>query len=110
MQEFFRSFVAGGRKPSMTRFFMFPAGTDLSWIDTVSASGGAPTQQDLSSLCNGSRTVFTLTPTPSAPETVMIVYNGQAMTNGADYSVSVATLTMTFAPGTGDKLIAWIWS
>lgn len=56
---------------------------------------------------NSSNTTFTLANTPIAG-TVMLYLNGQRMQFGAgnDATISGGTITMLFAPATGDKMIA----
>lgn len=62
---------------------------------------------------NGSNTSFTLANTPNAgmSSPVMLFLNGDFLQSGAgnDYTISGSTITMLYAPATGDKLIAAYW-
>jgi hypothetical protein len=75
------------------------------------ASGQSPTFVDAeipAGTINGANTTFTLANTPSPQTSLELYRNGLLMKQGADYSISGATLTFVAAsiPGAGDSLIA----
>lgn len=57
---------------------------------------------------NSSNTTFTIANTPLS-NSVMLFNNGtlQQLGSGDDFTISGTTITMLYAPVTGDKLIAW---
>jgi hypothetical protein len=59
--------------------------------------------QALSGTINGVNTVFTF-PTAPASSATLIIYNGQVLDPGTQYSVTGSTVTLTFAPVSGDVL------
>lgn len=83
------------------------AGTDYlapsSWVANETPSGTV----------NGANTAFTLANTPNANVTnpIMLYINGSLLEPGAgnDYTVSGTTITMLWAPATGDKIRAYYW-
>ena len=81
-------------------------------IGTALASGG-PNYADVAwnetpgGTINGSNTAFTLAQAPYNATALMLVYNGQILTRGTDYTITGAAITMTRAPATGDVLRAF---
>lgn len=63
--------------------------------------------EGVSGTVNGINTTFTVAHTPN-PSSIMLFLNGICLQPGAgnDYTISTSTITMLFAPLTGDKLIA----
>lgn len=61
----------------------------------------------VSGTVNGANTSFTVAHTPN-PTSIMLFLNGICLQPGAgnDYTISGSTVTMLFAPVTGDKLLA----
>lgn len=110
-----QNYMAAARKPNLIRFSMFSTGADLSWIDSAPSGGGGgtgPIRNDLTSLCNGVTTVFTLADTPLDADHALIVHNGQVKRRGDanGYTLSGVTLTMAFPPSAGDTLVAHVWT
>jgi len=64
---------------------------------------GALVNQALSGVINGSNNVFSLPVTPLIPG-ALITYNGQILDPATQYSLVGITVTLTFAPVSGDVL------
>lgn len=81
---------------------------EMGGTDTIPASliGIVPKFEVPSGLVNGSNTVFTLSATPVANASVIMVLDGVTQTNGTDYTVSGTTVTFTTAPASGTELVA----
>ena len=81
-------------------------------VSTAPAAGG-PNYADVvygeapSGAINGTNTAFTLAAAPYGGTALMLVYNGQALKPGADYTLSGASISMARAPSSGDILRAW---
>lgn len=106
-----QNFQAAANKANMVRFGLFPSTMSLAWIDGVAASGVAlRVVDDLSSLCNGVRTSFTLSQPPASQDFAAVFWNGQQMKAGLSFVVTGITLTTLFTPQTGDVLTVWIYS
>ena len=59
----------------------------------------------ISGLVDGINVTYTLPSTPTN-NSLDLYYQGQLMEEGVEYTLSVATITMTTAPETGTNLIA----
>jgi hypothetical protein len=99
--------ITGVLKGNGTVISAATAGTDYmapsNWVSTETPSGTV----------NGSNTAFTLANTPNSNVTnpVMLYLNGTLLEPGSgnDYTISGSSITMLFAPATGDKLRAYYW-
>ena len=82
--------------------------SEMGGSDTIPASliGIVPKFETPSGSVNGSNTAFTLSSTPVANASVIMVLDGVTQTNGTDYTVSGTTVTFTTAPTTGTEVIA----
>lgn len=76
--------------------------------DTIPANliGITPVFEAPTGLVNGSNTSFSLSSTPVANASVIIVLDGLIQTNGTDYTVSGTTVTFTTAPASGSEIVA----
>lgn len=81
---------------------------EMGGTDTIPASliGIVPKFEVPTGAVNGSNTVFTLSATPVANASVIMVLDGVTQTNGTDYTVSGTTVTFTTAPTTGTEVVA----
>lgn len=79
----------------------------LTLAATVMKTANFVTNEVPSGTINGSNTAFTLANSPTAG-TVSLYLNGVRLQPGAgnDYTISGATITMLYAPATGDQLLA----
>lgn len=82
--------------------------SEMGGSDTIPASliGIVPKFEVPAGTVNGSNTVFTLSATPVANASVIMVLDGVTQTNGTDYTVSGTTVTFTTAPASGTELVA----
>lgn len=75
-------------------------------ISNLPASGGSFADGEVpSGAINGSNVTFTLANTPTAGS-VKVYLNGIRLKATSDYTISGATITMTYAPDTGSTLLA----
>lgn len=90
------------KKGSTTQF------AEMGGSDTIPASliGIVPKFETPSGAVNGSNTAFTLSSTPVANASVIMILDGAVQTNGTDYSVSGTTVTFTTAPASGSEIVA----
>lgn len=81
---------------------------EMGGSDVIPASliGIVPKFETPTGTVNGSNTVFTLSATPVANASVIMVLDGVTQTNGTDYTVSGTTVTFTTAPTTGTEVVA----
>ena len=81
---------------------------EMGGTDTIPVSliGIVPKFETPSGAVNGSNVTFTLSATPVANASVIMVLDGVTQTNGTDYTVSGTTVTFTTAPATGTEVIA----
>lgn len=81
---------------------------EMGGSDTIPVSliGIVPKFEVPTGTVNGSNTVFTLSTTPVANASVIMVLDGVTQTNGTDYTVSGTTVTFTTAPTTGTEVVA----
>lgn len=81
---------------------------EMGGSDTIPASliGIVPKFEVPSGTVNGSNTAFTLSGTPVANASVIMVLDGVTQTNGTDYTVSGTTVTFTTAPASGTEIVA----
>lgn len=81
---------------------------EMGGSDVIPASliGIVPKFEVPTGTVNGSNTVFTLSATPVANASVIMVLDGVTQTNGTDYTVSGTTVTFTTAPTTGTEVVA----
>ena len=81
---------------------------EMGGTDTIPASliGIVPKFEVPSGLVNGSNTAYTLSATPVANASVIMVLDGVTQTNGTDYTVSGTTVTFTTAPASGTEIVA----
>lgn len=95
---YFNNLMAMVRKPYYTLASIFSPAQDLSWIP----SGGTIISTDNPAESpNGVRTSFTFTANP-----IFIVYNGQLLKNGVDFTMVGYVATLGIAPETGAELYA----
>lgn len=90
------------KKGSTTQF------AEMGGTDTIPASliGIVPKFETPSGTVNGSNTAFTLSSTPVANASVIMILDGAVQTNGTDYTVSGTTVTFTTAPASGSEIVA----
>lgn len=69
--------------------------------DTLPSFGD---QETPTGLINGSNTVFVIAVTPSPGASAEVFLDGQLMTQGADYTLAVGTITFVTPPPTGSIL------
>ena len=109
----FKNFSSASRLPNYADFGLFPANYDLSWIagNQGGGGGGLNVKQDLTSLLNGSRQDFTLSPTPTNSNLVLVVFNGQLkrQNDASGYTLSSGNLHTYFIgnAGSGDTLVCY---
>ncbi len=72
----------------------------------VSSSVGTWTQEVPSGSVNGSNVTFTLAGVPTSASVVTLFQDGALLTQGVDYTIANATITMTTAPAPGQSLWA----
>ena len=77
-----------------------------SWDQVVTVPNFADNETPGGSV-NGSNVTFTLAHTPSPAASLRLYIDGVHQTQGTDYTLSTATITMTNAPSTGDIIRAF---
>ncbi len=99
--------------PSSTQTLVGRTSTDTLTNKSISGASNTltavPVAGDVvletpSGAINGSNTAFTLSFTPAAVDSVMVLLDGLVMLQTTDYSISGTTLTMTSAPVLGQTL------
>lgn len=80
------------------------ATADTLYAPLGSGSGTVPTFVDNETpggSINGSNTAFTLAHAPNPAASLILILNGQYLTQGVDYTLSTTNITMTTAPDAG---------
>ena len=105
--------VDGGKLDNLPIIPNGPGGTGVRYLDdkgtyTIPATEASLTFYDEAPIgtINGVNTVFTLANEPNV-DSLMLTRNGSVLNETDDYTLSSQTITMTIAPDTGDKLIAF---
>jgi hypothetical protein len=107
--------LAAGNFPALTGDVTNTAGSLSTTVNNTSGSGFVKYTNFIwnetpSGSINGSNTSFTLANAPANSGAALeLILNGQTLEPGSgnDFTISGSTITMLFAPATGDKLRAY---
>lgn len=103
-QSYFRSLLAMERKPYYGLVPLFPPGQDLSWIPDLGALGlMAPvfSAEAPAGIVATAGNTWTFSGVPQ-----WLVYNGQLLKKGTDYTVAGNVATTTNTLNVGDEVYA----